>query len=98
MNRYKTRPGVVSAMLCGQFTLIPTRAIYDVCGTLQMVPPKWVPLWRMVEHGEPMERIYAFYRPHYRDEPGKADRSVDFVLEKLWEKGFLVREAGEETP
>ena len=89
MPTYQPRPGVVAARLCGQLVLIPSRAIYDVCGTMLPVPPKWAPLWRLLEQGAPLEQIYAYYRPLYTNPSEEVDRLVDTVLESLADKGFL---------
>ena len=94
MMNYQLRLGVVTARLCGQFVLIPTRAVYEVCNSMQAVPDRWAPLLQMVEHGEPTARLYAFYQRVFTNPPEEVNRTVDLVLEKLAERGFLVR--GEE--
>ena len=92
MAEYKPRAGVVAAQICGTFVLIPTRAVYDVCKTIQPIPAPWVMLWMMLERGESTDRICAYYQRISRSPEAELRGKIETVLASLCEKGYLVKE------
>ncbi|MBR4194323.1 MAG: hypothetical protein IKQ54_08365 [Oscillospiraceae bacterium] len=91
MAEYKPREGIVATQICDSFVLIPTRAVYDVCKSIQMIPPPWVMLWALLEHGETVERISGYYQMMSRRSEPEIREKIDFILSKLCEKGYLVK-------
>lgn len=90
--KYTATPGIVQTKICGQFVLIPTRAAYDRCKTMQILPMLWAGTYSMISKNESMDKILTVHRIFKRK---KSDAEIlaeieDFC-EKLVAKGFLLR-------
>ena len=92
MSEYKPRPGIVAAQICGTFVLIPTRAVYDDCKTIRPIPAPWVMLWLMLERGESVDRICAYYQKMSNKSEAELRGKIETILTTLCEKGYLIKE------
>ena len=90
--KYIETPGIVRTKICGETVLIPTRAAYDYCKSVQILPKLWAGTYSSICRGAPMEKILNIHRMFMRQ---KTDEQIlteieDFC-EKLCAKGFLLR-------
>ena len=90
--KYTATPGIVQTKICGQTVLIPTRAAYDRCKSVQILPLLWAGTYSSICSGAPIDQILAVHRIFKRkktDEEILAE--IEDFCEKLCAKGFLIR-------
>lgn len=89
--KYRPRPGVVRTAICGRTVLIPTRAAFDDCKTVQILPPIWAASWDAICIGFSRERIVQELakRSRTKTEAECAER-LDEFCRMMCEKGFLI--------
>ena len=90
--KYIATPGIVQTKICGQNVLIPTRAAFNRCRSMQILPMLWAGTYSMICKNESMDTILTIHRIFKRK---KSDEEIlaeieDFC-EKLAAKGFLLR-------
>ena len=90
--KYIETPGIVRTKICGETVLIPTRAAYDYCKSVQILPKLWAGTYSSICRGAPMEKILKIHRMFMRQ---KTDEQILTEIEdfckKLCAKGFLLR-------
>ena len=88
--KYIENPGIVRTKICGETVLIPTRAAYDYCKSVQILPKLWAGTYSSICRGAPMEKILKIHRMFMRQ---KTDEQILTEIEdfckKLCAKGFL---------
>ncbi len=89
--RYKVRPGVVRAQICGAYLLIPDREASEACPYVQRINLLLSAAVEVLEKGQPMENIYTMYRILTKRPEEEIRQKVDRQLADLCDKGFLIR-------
>lgn len=89
--KYRPRPGIVRTAICGRTVLIPTRAAFDDCKTVQILPPIWAGTWGAICAGFTREQIVKELskRSKTKTEAECAER-LDQFCRMMCEKGFLI--------
>ncbi len=89
--KYRPRPGIVRTAICGRTVLIPTRAAFDDCKTVQILPSIWAGTWGAICAGFTREQIVMELskRTKTKTEAECADR-LDQFCRMMCEKGFLI--------
>ena len=90
--KYTPTPGVVMTKICGQNVLIPTRAAYDRCKSVQILPTFLAGTYEMIQKGNSMEEILKIHRIFKRKKTDEQILSeIEDFCETLCAKGFLIR-------
>ena len=90
--KYKLRPGVVSAKICGVNLLIPDRHASEYCPRIQklgLIPAVAI---EVLKKGEPIEKVYTVVRILGKTTQEEAQTRVDGMLEDLYIKGYLIED------
>ena len=90
--KYKIRPGIVSAKICGVNLLIPNRAASEYCPRIQKIGLIPAAAMEVLEKGESIDKIYTLVRILGSTTDEEARRKVDGMLEDLFIKGYLVED------
>ena len=88
--KYRPREGVVLINLCGTFLLVPTRAASEACPGILTIPVIEVIVWRWMEKGKEYAEILDVLAKFAMKKPEEMQGYLDKILNKLYEKGFLV--------
>lgn len=89
--RYKVRPGIVRAQICGVYLLIPDRAASEACPYIRRINLLLSAAVEVIEKGQPIEKIYTIYRILTKRPEEEIRQKVDRQLADLCDKGFLIR-------
>ena len=89
--KYKAREGVVLTKLCGMNVLIPTRAAFDSCHTIQPLPLLWAATWDCLAKGKPTEEIIQVHQILTKKSREEIVSKLEQFYEDLANKGFAIR-------
>lgn len=94
--KYKARPGIVLARICGRFVLIPTRIASQDCSQIMPIPMTWVIAWDLIKKGQPEEKILQSLGIFKKKTDEELRAELYEVCAKLAERGFLIAEEDSE--
>ena len=94
--KYKQRPGIVLAEICGEQYLIPTRAASESCPYMIKSNVFITIIWGMIGSDQPVERIYHAFQTLSRKPEDVVRKLVDRLLTGLCRKGVLIAVEDEE--
>lgn len=94
--KYKVRPGIVRADICGAHLLIPNREASEACPHVMSISLLTAGLWEGLSKSNSTENIYKLYKILLNKPDEEIRQIVDKQLLKLYEKGFLLQ-AEDET-
>lgn len=94
--RYKIRPGITRTNICGVQVLVPTRKASEACPSLMRLNLISSIVWETIEKDLPMEKAKQACKILLRKPDNEVDARVQKILDHFYEKGFLIREEGQD--
>lgn len=88
--RYRTRPGVVLTKICDVSVLIPSRAAYEACRSIQRLPPLWAATWSLLEKGDREETILRLHRILTKRSEEEIRGGLEKFCTEMAQKGYLI--------
>ena len=92
MTRYKIRPGVVLAQVCGENLLVATRPARGKCPYVRQLNSTGAYFWSLLEQNMGEEQMLQAARVHYQAEPERLRSSLPPFLAGLAQQGYLIPE------
>ena len=96
--KYKLRPGIVIAKVCGNNLLVPDRQASEKCPYILRISKLWAAHLTAMANGKPMDRIYTNHSIITKKSMEESQEAVDHFLSILFEKGFLIPVEDEDDP
>lgn len=91
--RFKTRPGVVLAPICGEYLLVSAKAVRDFCPYVTQVNETSAFLWQQLVGGADRETLLRAVTDEYEiDDPAEVTAAIDSFLNQMLEAGYLLEE------
>ena len=87
---YSPRPGIVRAKICGEYLLIPTRSASEECPEVMRLSLMGAALWEELEKGRELKKLYEVFAILSRKPEEEIRERTDKLLDRLYEKGYLV--------
>ena len=94
--KYKIRPGIVKAKICGSHYLIPTRKASEECPQILRLSLLTLASWELLEEDRKQD-IYRVYEILTKQPADEVRQTVDRMLSDLCAKGFLIEAEDEEN-
>ena len=94
--RYRIRPGIVKAKICGSQYLIPTRKASEECPQILRLSLLTIASWELIENHREQD-IYRVYEILTKKPEDEVRKTVDQMLSDLCAKGFLIEAEDEEN-
>lgn len=88
---YRPRDGIVLLPVCDTFLLVPTRAAFESCNGIMQLSMLDALFWRRLSQGETIQELCKIYAGFFFKQPEDVRPKVEKRLERLYEKGFLVK-------
>ena len=98
--RYRTRPGVVLAPVCGEYLLVAAKAARRFCPYVTQLNESSAFLWRQLTDGADAESLKSAVTAEYEIENlSEAAAAIEGFLSQMLEAGYLLEESdgGEEN-
>lgn len=98
--RYRTRPGVVLAPVCGEYLLVAAKGARRFCPYVTQLNESSAFLWRQLKDGADAETLKAAVAAEYEiEDPGEAAAAIEGFLNQMLQAGYLLDESdgGEEN-
>ena len=89
--KYRAREGVVLTKLCGMNVLIPTRAVFPYCHSIQQLPLLWAVTFEGLAKGKSLEETIRVHEILTRKSREEILQRLETFYEDLVEKGFAIR-------
>lgn len=91
--RYKSRPGVVLAPICGEYLLVSAKAVRDCCPYVTQINETSAFLWEKLIHGASREELLSAVADEYEiDDPAACEAAIDNYLAQMIDAGYLLEE------
>ena len=98
--RYRTRPGVVLAPVCGEYLLVAANGARSFCPYVTQLNESSAFLWRQLKDGADAEALKAAVTAEYEiEDPCEAAAAIEGFLSQMLQAGYLLEESdgGEEN-
>ena len=95
MTRYRTRPGVILAEVCGRYLLAASRGAREYCPYVTQVNESSAFLWRRMGEWTTVAELMARAGEEYEmEDEGEARSAVESFLREMDGMGYLLTEEG----
>lgn len=88
--KFKPRPGIVRARICGQYILIPTREASGYCDRIIKLSLMGAALWEELEKGKGTDNVCLFFQKLSKKSEEEVQSKINRILSELYEKGYLM--------
>lgn len=93
MQRYRTRPGVVLAGVCGEYVLVAAKSVRDQLPFVTQLNESSAFLWRQLENGADEAALEAAVCEEYEiGDPAAARAAIRDFIGQMLEIGYLIPE------
>ena len=88
--QYRQRPGIVNTKICDLYVLIPTRAAFSKCHTIQPLPMLWAITWDLLEKEDALNKILTVHKILTKKSEEDILQNYESFCKDLLSKGFLI--------
>ncbi len=93
MQRYRTRPGVVLAEICGEYLLVAAASAREQVPYLTQLNESSAFLWKQLQDGADEKDLEAAVQREYEiSEPAAAHAAIRAFLDQMLGAGYLLPE------
>ena len=90
MNKYKNRPGVVLAEICGEYLLVSTKEARETCPYVIQINETSSFLWKSLGEWMDLHGLMKCVTDEYEvDNPDQAMKAVESFVSQMEEMGYL---------
>ena len=91
--RYRTRPGVVLAPVCGEYLLVAATAARSFCPYVTQINESSAFLWRQLIDGADAETLKTAVAAEYEiEDSGDTAAAIEGYLSQMLQAGYLLEE------